>query len=367
MFGYFLNGSSWWSNCCVLTPNNLTVLDRTGAWNLEVRFNHIFCQFAKDKNEPTLSYQKATRTPFNRSNSKLFQVFSRDDSDLPNDSSLTICELVKLIMDKSRAAWLWEWCLFRAGSTESTCDPLLSSSALQYPCDFVVSFLWLPGNPVIVAEQRLTSAGGLAFLWRFPWLRSDSYIEMQHTLGQHLAHTFLFVQEQHMLNLSHSLGPLATFGPLWGDATLATLFWAVIQRFGVHQDSHLWKVDKKQRERCRRNGPPQSWVDGGKLSRLDRGFLWMYTQNWGPGTLQTLVEMIDFSRKLPVLAEFRLLRVWPLQAESPKRLKENPIFHRGLGFRTACQISISIEMMTASPSFRSLQFDWDGGTVTPRT
>lgn len=144
--------------------------------------------------------------------------------------------------------------------------PLLSSNALQYPCDFVVSFLWLAGNPVIVAEQRLTSAGGLAFLWRFPWLRSDSYIEMQHALGQHAkppaaAHTFLFVQEQHMLNLSHSLGPLATFGPLWGDATLATLFWAVIQRFGVHQDSHLWKVDKKQRERCRRNGPPQSWME----------------------------------------------------------------------------------------------------------
>lgn len=85
MFFYFLNGLWWWSNCCVLTPNNLTVLDRTGAWNLEVRFNHIFCQFAKDKNEQTLSYQKATRTPFNLSNSKLFQVFSRDDSDLPND------------------------------------------------------------------------------------------------------------------------------------------------------------------------------------------------------------------------------------------------------------------------------------------
>lgn len=96
MFFYFLNGLSWWSNCCVLTPNNLTVLDRTGAWNLEVWFNHIFYQFAKDKNEQTLSYQKATRTPFQPFQLQTFSgVFARRQWSDSNDSSVTICELVK--------------------------------------------------------------------------------------------------------------------------------------------------------------------------------------------------------------------------------------------------------------------------------
>lgn len=170
------------------------------------------------------------------------------------------------------------------GSTESTCDPF---TFFQGPAVPFVTLLFLFCDYLVILSLLLNNGWRLGVLpfWRFPWLRSDSCIEMQHALGQQAkspaaAHTFLFVQEQHMLNLSHSLGP---FGPLWGDATLATLFWAVIQRFGVHQDSHLWKVDKKQRERCRRNGPPQSWSDGGKLSSL-LGVLMDVHSKLGTGT-----------------------------------------------------------------------------------
>ena len=51
-----------------------------------------------------------------------------------------------------------------------------------------------------------------------------------------------------------------------------------------------------------------SVVGGWKFTvEVGWGFLWMYTPDWGPGPLQMLVEMIDFSGKLPALAHFSIL------------------------------------------------------------
>lgn len=215
---YFLNGSSWWSNCCVLTPNNLTVLDGTGAENLEVCFNHMFCQFAKDKNEQTLSYQKATRTPFNLSSSKLFQVFRETTSwsskwlQFDNlwtreidDGWVQGCSLSFGMMPvpcrfngiNMKAPEFDRCTLFWSEAPARCRDPLLSSNTLQYLCDFVVSFLWLPGNPCCWTTADVCWESCLPFCGDFPGCgailisRCNTHLANTQNLQQQHTHFFL--------------------------------------------------------------------------------------------------------------------------------------------------------------------------------